>query len=218
MTFAISIFNPVVAFSIEDEKTLSAEPAEGTSVIAFDNSGNTIVVNDPVFVRSLDESVLQYVGLATAVSASDITVQIPVQDAVGASATVWTPGTGNYVLFTGEVRDTQSLEDDDGASTIITHGADVLGFQFKDPIEFVTLSFWVRNSTAYNDWKTFRNTTRRALIDDFNLAYYDVSERKGKTIQVRAFAGSHRLTKINHLVTSFTQRFARIADSVYVES
>lgn len=218
MTFAVSVFNPVVAFSIEDEKTLTAEPNEGDQVIEFDNSGNTIVANDPVFVRSLDETVLQYMGFATAVSASDITVQIPLQDAVGASATVWTPGAGNYVIFTGEIRDTQALEDDEGASTVVTHGADVLGYQFKDPIQSVTLSFWVRNSTAYADWRTFRTTTRRGSIDAFNLAYYDVAERKAKTIQVRADAGSHRLTKINHLVTSFTQRFVRIADNVYVES
>ena len=218
MAFAVSIFNPIVAFNIEDDKTLTAEPAEGTQVIAFDNSGNTIVVNDPVFVRSLDETVLQYMGLATAVSASDVTVQIPLQDAVGASATVWTPGSGNYVIFTGEIRDTQTLEDDDGATTEVTHGADVFGYQFKDPIQSVTLSFWVRNSTAYADWRTFRTTTRRSLIDDFNLSYYDVAERKAKTIQVRAQAGPHSTTRINHLVTSFTQRFWRIADSVYVES
>lgn len=218
MAFAIDIFNPIVAFSIEDEKTLTSEPAEGTSVIAFDNSGNTIVVNDPVFVRSADETVLQYMGLATAVSASDITVQIPVQDAVGASATTWTPGSGNFVRFTGEIRDTQLLEDDDGTSTEITHGADVFALQFKDPIQFVTLSFWVRNSTAYSDWRTFRTTTRRGLIDGFSLAYYDVAERKGKTIQVRAFAGPHGLTKVHNFLASFSQRFARIADNVYVES
>lgn len=221
MTFAIAPFNPIVAFGIVDEKTLTATPAEGSTVMEFDNTGgDALVVGDQVFVRSSDETVLQYRGKATAVTTAQITVQIPLQDAVGASATCWVPT--NSVQFAGEMRGSLRFNDDDGAETQISQGGEFFGYQSRDPSATVTMTFGVRNSTAYANWKTFRDTDRRGLIDSFNLAYYDTAERQGKTIKVKGFAGDHPLTTVNWLTTRFSQTFGVEAETpstgVYVES
>lgn len=220
MAFAISHFNPIVAFGIEDEKTLTATPSEGATVVAFDNSGATVVVGDPIFVRSADDTVLQYMGLATVASTTQITVQVPLQDAVGASATLWVPS--SFVRFTGEQRGSQRHTDDDGASTVVTNGGAFFGFQAKDPSNTVSLGFSVRNSTAYADWRTFRVVDRVGATKSFNLAYYDNLERKGKTIKCKVMAGTHNVSTVNQFVTRFSEVFGVEKETpsvgVYVES
>lgn len=216
MVFAVNPHPPVVAFGIDDEKTLTATPAEGSTVMEMDNSTDAIAVGDPVFVRSLDESVLQYRGPCTVSGAAQITVRVPLQDAVGASATAWKPT--NSVVFTGEIRDSQRILPNDGAKTIINNAGAPLGFQFRDPFDIIQLSLWDYNATLINDYKTFLVTGRRGSIDAFNLGYYDQAERKTKTIKVRVEAGEHPMTVVSFFSNSVTERFILIAESVYVES
>lgn len=223
MAFAVSPHNPIVAFGIVNEFTLGATPSEGAQTFTFTNTGpNAVVVGDPVFVRSSDETVLQYLGTATAVTTANITSTVPLQDAVGASATLWVPS--NYVLFTGEIRESQGLETDDGTVTRLTQAGAPLNYQFKDPVQTIRMSFWVRESTAHADWLDFLATDRRGSIDSFNFAYYDMDERITKTIKCKVVAGGHTSTRIMHNRTSFTESFIKELDSadfvtgVYVES
>lgn len=219
MSFSVSPFPPIVAFGIDSEKTLTATPAEGSTVIELPNSSNVIAVRDPVFIRSSDETVLQYRGRCTVSGATQITVRIPLQDAVGSSATAWKPT--NSIIFTGEVRWAQRPTLHDGSRTIVNFAGIPLNYQIRDSRQTLDMSFHIHSrfdSGVHNFWLDFGNTNRRGFIDPFNLGYYDFSEDIAKTVKVLAEAGEHTMTVVNNFRVSFSQRFHVIADNIYVES
>lgn len=216
MSFAVDPHRPIVAFGITAEVTLDSTPAEGSTVMTFDNDPEVIAVGEPVWIRSADESVLQYRGLCTVSGAAQITVQIPLQDAVGASATAWVPT--DFVHFTAENPDTQRPIRDTGTTTVRTSGAIPLNYNAADPQDSVDLSFSIRLSDDYENWLTFVDTDRNNRTLRFNVAYYDFAKRLSKTPKVVAAGETASMQMVNVHVNSFTQRFWIVEDGVYVES
>lgn len=220
MTTAINPFPPIVAFGIDAEKTLDATPSEGSTVMELPNSSDIIAVGDPVWVRSFDETVVQYRGLATASSTTQITCQIPLQDAVSANATAWKPT--NFVRFFGEIQDTQRPRRLQGTTTVQTMSGRPYNFQAADPQDIIDLALWDRNTSAnatlFREFLDFLDTDRSGATLPFNLGYYDFTLRRGETPKVLISAGNFDATVVNNFTNSTRQSFFIIDRTDYVES
>ncbi len=217
MTTPINPFDPIVAYGIASEKTLTATPLEGSTVMALSNSSDIIAIGDPVWVRSADETVLQYRGIVTASSTTQITCQISLQDAVGASATAWKPT--NFVRFFGELRDTQRPVRNTGITTVQTMSGTVFQYQAADFQDSVSLNVWdhnmAKNATLYQDWLDFLET-RGPLA--FNLGYYSLTRRRGETPKAHVREGEHEGRVINVFTNALSETFFILDRALYVES
>ena len=217
MTTAINPFPPIVAYGIDAEKTLDATPSEGSVVMELPNSSDIIAIGDPVWVRSADESVIQYRGPATASSTTQITCQIPLQDAVGASATAWKPTAS--VRFFGELRDTQRPVRNSGIVTVPTMSGTVFQYQAADLQDSVSLNVWdhnmTKNAILYQEWLDFLET-RGPL--PFNLGYYSLTRRRGETPKVNVREGEHEGRVINVFTNALSETFFILDRALYVES
>jgi hypothetical protein len=127
-------FLPYVGFGKTDEKTLTggSEPSAGDKDILFDNSGSEYEVGDLCMLAASDDTGNQFLGAATAVSPTQVTVT----EAVGADqttgATIWQPTTG-YRFTLGSGFD-ELHRHFPGVKTATTRGGVVYSSQVADPV------------------------------------------------------------------------------------
>ncbi len=216
VTTGLRDHDPVTAAGKSNEHT-GVSGTEGDTSFSFDNTSNTIDVDDLVFCSDQDDDAVQYLGLCTVDSgAGGITVQHVLQETPGTSLKIWEPTSAwraQYrIALGGEVP-----TDSEGVIVTPTRGNDYFTAQMADASKSVALTFNPVAPRDYNLWQTFRSTRVLSTTPSFALAYWSRQAQLSVTQQVVADGGQHSAVQIDEYVTAFSQRFFIKADDTYVD-
>jgi hypothetical protein len=85
------MMRPLFATGKQNEQTLSQPISEGATEIPVANASTYFAEGDHLFISESDGSELEYLGIATSVSTTSVTVARPVASAKSAGALLWKP-------------------------------------------------------------------------------------------------------------------------------
>ena len=218
MTFFVGIHIPIVAFGKTNEHTgVTTGATEGSKTFTFNNSSNTIAVDDHAFCSDQSDANIQYLGRVTASSATAISTKIALQTTPGTSLKIWEATT--FVDFQdGYAVGGLTPTFDSGTRTVITRGGNSFAMQSRDKATQLALRMDPATPTDYDEWETFITDDRTAGTKTFSLGYWDEAKELSKVIEVRAIMGGNSFAMVNSAWGAFTLNFFIETLDTYVAS
>ena len=144
---------PLFATGKQNEQTLAQAIPEGTTEIPVANASNYFTEGDHLFISESDGSELEYLGIATSVSTTVVTVARAVSSAKSTGALLWKP----VAMFQWEVGRSSPLVRtyNSGVEVQRSVGGVLYSTQVSDPYRMESLFFEQltrENYQQYEQW------------------------------------------------------------------
>ena len=220
MTFTTGLRDrfAVMADDKSNEHT-GVSATEGDTSFTFDNTSDTIDVDDLVFGSDQDDNNVQYLGLCTVDNgAGGIETELPLQTTPGTSLKIWEPTTSVRMQYRMAIGG-QEHQTDDGVITTLTRGNTGIQLTLADESKILNFRFDPTFPGDYELWRVFRAARAQSTTQpSFSLAFWDQQVGLGlsKVHEVLAIAsGRHTVVQPAHFASRFRQSFFVVNEDTY---
>lgn len=158
---------PLFATGKQNEQTLTQPVSEGTTDIPVPNASTYFSEGDHLFISENDGSELEYLGIATSVSETTVTVARAVSSAKDVGALLWKPA----VVFQWEVGRSSPLVRtyDSGVEVQRSVGGVLYSTQVSDPYRTESLFF---ERVTRENYQQYEQWVREVIHDGLDAFTY----------------------------------------------
>lgn len=171
---------PIFALGKTNERSESGSLSAGTKTIAVTNASTYFSVGDPIFVSEANGTEVEYLGEATAVDSSTVTVSYALVEAKGPGYKVWKPT--YHVLMPYDISSPYDKLTTLGVQTQRTQSGIPYRTRIADPYTIVTLTWEKLPASALASLDFFIIIRLNYGIEKCTIGFYDYKASRAYSV------------------------------------